>query len=1237
MSDLLQMLWTQAWQVAVLAIMVAFCTRTIAKNRPHLAHAMWLLVLVKCVTPPMWGHSLGVFSRLQALMVSEEKTPESTLNTEETRDAVLSVSSAIGHSHEAVPLIEVDNANGAGAESVVANVESAAENVTAVYSSEIPESKIADANPAGLDLWPSLLLFCLAIGASATFSVMVIRCLSCLRSIHRHRTTEFDDLLNKRLQLLSKKLRLRKVPRIIVSDVLFGPAVLGVLRNTIVLPRCLIKAESGKQKAVDAAVDSTPLSAVGSPLCSLDPILAHELLHIRRGDLRTGLLQAIVQSLWWFHPAVWFCNRWLSREAERCCDEQVIAELGCSPAQYARSLLSVIESKHQLQPIPVFPGMKPVEITSQRMERIMSLKTGLKKQTPLWCWLAVAGLAIVVLPGAAAKSIWDESLSQTAVPSASGLSTEVSSALNNKKSAEIFSHEPFIETKISSDLIAMLAVEESVDELEATKMLKVMVDEAMNTERPVSINATTIVADGTQLTVRHPKTLAARLETILQQIRTHGFAQSDLKVCIAVLPEEDATQLMHQHSMVSAETAIVGKRTYTRRNASGQPASRLEFHAIKFCKLTMREAWQFKNEITALSNATLFHCRQDLAVLNGEQVTIKSHLNPAIIDLENELPGELLDVTVLPRNLRLLQLSFKVHANDSCGTWSCDITDDQACVFRGPTRIKPTGERDTILFIVSGKAVEMGPQSGIALKENVAYADDPFAAEMAESTDSAPQEPNDKKPVGDSANAIRPNQDNGEIDPLNKPDDDVFANLAQKWFPEDPWVQKANSHYRDQRRRLFFNSCELSKDNHQILVQPVAIVWQQNKEDVPITITAEAAQLRTVNKFKAGDRQLGNLVSGLLEGNVRIAGPDGLRIEPDEFHVSDDAQKLWTEQSVKFWWKNNQGEATGGAVIELQTDGSLSRAELVADDPAGLTGPIKGRILYSEGRLIAVPEETSAEKLITILYSVSDLLSAIPQPVVTTVTSNEVVPMPRPVVPGTALNAAGVRWDFAPLVELIRTSIEPESWETGRGTIIPHKETISLVIRQTQNGHDQIQKMLSQLRKSFDSVKISCRLMKLTAVSQFMGLEQRCSLHALHDGQRWALLTKSRSEELQKFLTDEKVDLLSCPAIVTISGQPALIEMGEVSDAGFNGFRMSANPHLIADSNVIRLSHSVTIGALKKNSDVAVHESLVGSGQTLVLLIEQPSEADATSDRYVVMLTPEHLKEDEESSAALKE
>ena len=93
----------------------------------------------------------------------------------------------------------------------------------------------------------------------------------------------------------------------------------------------------------------------------------------------------------------------LSRDAERCCDEQVIAELGCGPAEYARSLLSVIESKQPLQAVPVFPRMKPVEITSQRMERIMSLKHGSQNRMSWWHWAIVLGFGLLVLPGAASQ------------------------------------------------------------------------------------------------------------------------------------------------------------------------------------------------------------------------------------------------------------------------------------------------------------------------------------------------------------------------------------------------------------------------------------------------------------------------------------------------------------------------------------------------------------------------------------------------------------------------------------------------------------------------------------------------------------------------------------------------------------------------------------------------------------------------------------------------------------------
>ncbi len=42
----------QLWQVTVLAIAVGVIVRLAARRRPHLAYLLWMLVVVKCVTPP---------------------------------------------------------------------------------------------------------------------------------------------------------------------------------------------------------------------------------------------------------------------------------------------------------------------------------------------------------------------------------------------------------------------------------------------------------------------------------------------------------------------------------------------------------------------------------------------------------------------------------------------------------------------------------------------------------------------------------------------------------------------------------------------------------------------------------------------------------------------------------------------------------------------------------------------------------------------------------------------------------------------------------------------------------------------------------------------------------------------------------------------------------------------------------------------------------------------------------
>jgi beta-lactamase regulating signal transducer with metallopeptidase domain len=107
------------------------------------------------------------------------------------------------------------------------------------------------------------------------------------------------------------------------SDEVISPLAMGVWRATVILP----------------------ISAVLSmPREELEAVLAHELGHIRRWDYLCNLLQTAVESLLFFHPAVWWLSRTVRERREVCCDE--IAVQNCSDAAvYARALLRLEEQR----------------------------------------------------------------------------------------------------------------------------------------------------------------------------------------------------------------------------------------------------------------------------------------------------------------------------------------------------------------------------------------------------------------------------------------------------------------------------------------------------------------------------------------------------------------------------------------------------------------------------------------------------------------------------------------------------------------------------------------------------------------------------------------------------------------------------------------------------------------------------------------------------------------------------
>lgn len=362
--DVAWMAFSQAWQVTVLATAVLVITRLCARNRPHLAYVLWLVVLIKCVTPPLWSSPSGAFTWLQTAMVRKEA-------------AEIDTGVVVGHPELG---IDIDVS-----EKPIPETDDILLSVQPYEYQQVNDISAGRARSEQPD-WTIVLLAIWGIGFGVALLVAGVRTFWCIRVLHRTPSVDSPEL-EALLAQLARRLKVRRRVCLLITTSRIGPAVIGLIRPLIVVPEIVVRGKAPEE---------------------LEAILAHELIHVRRGDLWLGLLQVCSRAVWWFYPLVWWVNRLSTRESERCCDEEVVGELGCDPRHYASSLLDILELKRTLQTVPAFPGMKPVEVTSQRLERIMKLGQGCHKRAPRWCWIVMLLTAAAALPGAAFISADEE-------------------------------------------------------------------------------------------------------------------------------------------------------------------------------------------------------------------------------------------------------------------------------------------------------------------------------------------------------------------------------------------------------------------------------------------------------------------------------------------------------------------------------------------------------------------------------------------------------------------------------------------------------------------------------------------------------------------------------------------------------------------------------------------------------------------------------------------------------------
>jgi beta-lactamase regulating signal transducer with metallopeptidase domain len=174
------------------------------------------------------------------------------------------------------------------------------------------------------------------------------------------------------VERLGCRLRMDALPLVFLSKQVTDAMALGLIRRFVLVPAAW---------------------ATEMPLEMLEAVIAHELSHLRRMDLWANLLQRIVETLFFYHPAVWWLSRRLAIERELCTDELAVAATG-ERLIYAQTL-EYIASKRPADIRPALAAYLQGEHEMRLLQRIRNVLAPSSKQGRHWpAGLMAVGLAI---------------------------------------------------------------------------------------------------------------------------------------------------------------------------------------------------------------------------------------------------------------------------------------------------------------------------------------------------------------------------------------------------------------------------------------------------------------------------------------------------------------------------------------------------------------------------------------------------------------------------------------------------------------------------------------------------------------------------------------------------------------------------------------------------------------------------------------------------------------------------
>ena len=311
-------LWVQGWQVALLTVVVGLLTWALRNRSAHVRYLLWLIVLAKCVVPPV--HTV----RLPVLPLGTEVLP------------------AWSEPAGKRPMVERGG-----------TTQAAWHNPPQVPTDAIvPIAEPMTTKPLGIPRLATRAWFGIAwaTGLGGFVLIVAIKALSTGLWLRRERKP-LPGLLADEINCDLTAFGVRHTPRVWLIDGVGQPFVWGLVHASIYLP--LGFGQMGDRQG-------------------RRNLLGHELCHVLRLDAAVNAVQVMVQGVFWFHPFVWWVNKRIRAEREKCCDEMAVARLGAPAKDYSTAIVNMLMSEHRsTQPVPSLAVAGPVNNIEERIKTMM--------------------------------------------------------------------------------------------------------------------------------------------------------------------------------------------------------------------------------------------------------------------------------------------------------------------------------------------------------------------------------------------------------------------------------------------------------------------------------------------------------------------------------------------------------------------------------------------------------------------------------------------------------------------------------------------------------------------------------------------------------------------------------------------------------------------------------------------------------------------------------------------------